>query len=53
MAKEFTVNYQTNTLVRVAPYSIGFLLGLFTNEANENINNNETELKVVKLIRRS
>lgn len=35
MAKEFTVNYQTNAIVRVAPYAIGFMLGLFVNERIE------------------
>lgn len=35
MAKEFTVNYQTNSIVRLAPYAIGFMLGLFVNERIE------------------
>lgn len=35
MAKEFTVSYQTNTLVRIMPYAIGFMLGLFINERIE------------------
>lgn len=32
MHKEFTINYQTNALVRMAPYFIGILFGLFVNE---------------------
>lgn len=29
MPKEFTINYQTNTLVRMGAYTLGLLLGLF------------------------
>lgn len=32
MAKEFTVNYQTSSLVRMSPYIIGVVFGLFVNE---------------------
>lgn len=31
MAKEYTINYQTNTVVRIMPYALGFMLGLFVN----------------------
>ena len=35
MAKEFTVNYQTNAIVRACPYALGFILGVFVNERQE------------------
>ena len=44
MAREFTINYQTNALVRIAPYVIGILFGLFTSESkekHENSHNND------------
>ena len=31
MSKEFTINYETNTLVRMGPYFLGFLFGIFIN----------------------
>lgn len=37
MAKEFTVNYQTNAIVRASPYALGFILGLFVKERIEKV----------------
>ena len=34
---EYTVNYQTNALVRAAPYIMGFMMGLLVNEKMEKI----------------
>jgi len=55
MSREFTINYQTNTLVRIAPYTVGLLLGLFTSERKERQENgnNQNERKLVKMIRNS
>lgn len=49
------MNYQTNTLVRIMPYAIGFMVGLFINERIEKSENGhkEEELAFVKNIRRN
>ena len=52
MAKEFTVNYQTNAIVRMAPYAFGFMLALFVNESIEKSEGgSDNNYKIVNTIR--
>ena len=35
MSKDFTISYQSNAIVRAAPYYLGLIFGLLVSEANE------------------
>ena len=51
---EYTVNYQTNAIVRAAAYVMGFMVGIRVNENMEKIESgNGEDLKAVNAIRRS
>jgi hypothetical protein len=55
MAQQFTINYQTNSLVRLSPYFLGLMFGLFINEGLEKTEGDERppEHKIAKSIRRN
>lgn len=54
MSRDFTINYQTNAIVRIWPYFIGFIFGLIINESIEKEGHEERENRgFVKLIRRN
>ena len=46
MAREFTINYQANVLVRIAPYAIGILFGLFSRENREKHENGQSDTEL-------
>lgn len=53
MGAEFNINYQANAIVRMWPYFIGFLFGLFVNEGMEKDGERENEHTLAKAVRRS
>ena len=54
MSKDFTINYQTNAIVRMAPYFLGVMAGLLISEGTEKEDSEEQkEHRLVTKVRRS
>jgi hypothetical protein len=55
MSRDFTINYQANTIIRMSPYFIGFLFGLLINEGMEKDGHEDKDKDhaLAKAIRRS
>ncbi len=55
MGREYTINYQTNAMVRIAPYTIGIIIGLFASQNKETHDSGQIENQnvVIRVIRKN